>query len=205
MINKRTVVFFFSFAAMLIIVLLTTSCKKNTFDTDNSAKLKFSADTLLFDTVFTTLGFTTMQLKVHNTYNKKIKISSIRLANASKSHFIMNVDGVATSEADNVELAAGDSIYIFVKVTIDPNNSNSPFVVSDSILFLTNGNFKGLAVAWGQNAYYHTPNRPKSNPWYYLDLLNTTWVNDKPHILYGYFVVDLSVTLTIKEGTKIYA
>jgi hypothetical protein len=146
-----------------------------------------------------------MQLKVYNPYSSKIKISSIRLAGGTSSPFRMNVDGTATTEVNNIELAAKDSIFIFVKVTVDPNNSNSPFVVSDSIEFVTNGNLQQVQlVAWGQNAYYHTPNIPSGDPWYSVIECNSTWVNDKPHVIYGYAVVDSGCTLTIKEGVKVY-
>ena len=100
-----------------------------------------------------------MMLVIHNNYKEKIKISSIRLAGGNNSNFKINVDGNAASQVNNLEIAPKDSIYIFVKVTVDPNNSNSPFVISDSIMFETNGNLQKVQlVAWGQNAYYYTPN-----------------------------------------------
>ncbi len=192
-------------ACMLSFVIFLSSCKKDKITTDASAKLKFSADTLLFDTVFTTIGSTTMQLKVFNPYSNKIKISSIRLAGGSSSQFRMNVDGMATTEINDVEIEAKDSIFIFVKVTVNPNNSNSPLIVSDSVLFMTNGNLQKVQlVAWGQNAYYYTPNYPAGNPWYSVLDCNSTWTNDKPHVIYGYAVVDSGCTLTIKEGTRVY-
>jgi hypothetical protein len=202
---KQLILRFFLPAILIVVVFLIASCKKDVLITDTTAKLKFSADTILFDTVFTTIGSTTMQLKVYNPYSNKIKISSIKLAGGTNSSFRMNVDGVAATEVDDVELAAKDSIFIFVKVTIDPNNSNSPMVVSDSILFMTNGNQQQVQlVAWGQDAYYHTPNLPAGHPWYDSIACNSVWVNDKPHVIYGYAIVETGCMLTIKEGTRVY-
>ncbi|HNW98010.1 MAG TPA: choice-of-anchor Q domain-containing protein [Bacteroidales bacterium] len=190
---------------MIFVVITITSCKKEKLITDSSAKLQFSTDTLIFDTVFTTIGSITRQVKVYNPYDNKINISNIRLAGNTNSQFSINIDGVATTNLSEIQMEAKDSIYIFVKVTVDPNNSNSPFVISDSILFETNGNLQKVQlVAWGQNAYYHTPKYPTSNPWYSVIPCDAVWTNDKPHVIYGYAVVDSACTLTIKENTKVY-
>ena len=59
----------FASVIFLIFILLSISCKKeDDIITDSSAKLEFSVDSVLFDTVFTTVGSITKQLKV---YNKK--------------------------------------------------------------------------------------------------------------------------------------
>ena len=71
--------------------------------TDPSVKLSFSTDTVLFDTVFTTVGSTTKQLRVRNTDKNAIVISSIKLAGGSSSPFRINVDGIPTTEATDVE------------------------------------------------------------------------------------------------------
>lgn len=175
-----------------------------------SAKLVFSGDTILFDTVFTTVGSTTKQLKIYNPYSQKIIVSSIRLAGGINSNFRLNIDGVPASEMSNVEIEPKDSIYIFVKVTVDPNNSNSPMVISDSILFETNGNIQQVQlVAWGQDAYYHTPNHSiqlSDGSFIYFSYARCKipWKNDKPHVLYGNVVVDSDSILIIKENTRIH-
>ena len=72
--------------------------------------------------------------------------------------FRLNVDGLPGRSFGDVEIGADDSIFIFVEVTVDPNNQNTPLVVTDSILFETNGNLQDIdLVAWGQDAYFHKP------------------------------------------------
>ena len=132
--------FILTILILLMPFIVLVSCKKEIINTDSSFKLKFSSDTIIFDTVFTTIGSVTKQLKVFNTGSKKINISSIRLSGSTKSNFSINVDGIATTAVNNIEIYPNDSIFIFVKVTVDPTNSNSPLVVSDSIMFETNGN-----------------------------------------------------------------
>jgi hypothetical protein len=210
---KSTINIFFNLLLLsfLSVILLFSACKKeDDFIDDSSAKLSFSADSLLFDTVFTTLGSVTKQIKIYNTNNKSIRISSIKLGNGQNSMFRINIDGNPSYQLDNVEIAANDSMYIFVKLTINPNNQNNPLIVTDSIIFTTNGNIQDVnLVAWGQDAYYHVPNKKiifsdGSFLQYSFAGCNLPWPNDKPHVIYGYCVVDSDSTLIIQEGTKIH-
>lgn len=203
---KLLIKYSFFIVPLLIAILVISSCKKDTIITDTNAKLSFSSDTVIFDTVFTTVGSVTKEIKVYNTYDQKIKISRIRLAGGTNSNYRINIDGIAATDVSEIEIEPNDSIYIFVKVTVDPNNSNSPLVISDSILFETNGNLQQVQlVAWGQDAYYHTPDHFFVNfPDYSIIDCDDIWLNDKPHVIYGYAVVDSGCTLTIKEGARIY-
>ena len=65
---------------IISILYITTqsACKKDDLLTDGSATLEFSEDTILFDTVFVTLGSVTKNFKVFNTYDQPLKISNIK-------------------------------------------------------------------------------------------------------------------------------
>ena len=116
------------FLLFLLTGLTLLSCRKEEkITTDPSAKLEFSGDTVLFDTVFTTVGSTVASLLVYNPNDKKIVISSIQLAGGSASQFRLNIDGVPGASASNVEISGHDSLYIFVEVTVDPNNNLAHF------------------------------------------------------------------------------
>jgi len=192
------------------------SCKKDKVITSSNAKLTFSQDSVLFDTVFTSIGSTTKLFRVHNRNNGKVNISSIRLARGNASFYRLNVDGVPGKSFSNIEIAAQDSMYIFVEVTIDPNNQLNPFIYRDSILFDLNGNEQHFdLIAFGQNAYYYMPEKKliESNTQaLYYDTLpgvpnhngTYTMLNDKPHVIYGYLLVDSSQTLIIQPGAKVY-
>ncbi|PKP26040.1 MAG: hypothetical protein CVU06_03730, partial [Bacteroidetes bacterium HGW-Bacteroidetes-22] len=184
---------------------LLFSCSDKEPDSDPSLKLSFSSDTIIFDTVFTTIGSYTQTLKVYNYNSSKLLIKKIALKGDATS-FSINIDGQSVSSASDVEIEAKDSIYIFMKVTIDPVNQNLPLIVTDQIEFETNGNLQHVdLVAWGQDAYYHTPDHFPSNfPDYSVIQGDVTWANDKPHVVYGYLVVDSAAKLTIPSGTKTY-
>jgi hypothetical protein len=211
--NLKIKFFTYSGLFVFIILILLSSCRKDEdFITDSSAKLSFSADSVLFDTVFTTLGSVTKRLMVYNPNNQRIKISSIRLGSSSASMFRINVDGTPALQISNVEIAANDSMFIFIKVTVNPNNQNNPLIVTDDIIFETNSNIQKVSLtAWGQDAYYHVPDHEiphffqnGSSLFYSIADCQTPWPTNKPHVIYGYCVVDSANTLILSEGTKIY-
>lgn len=190
-------------------ILLTGSCQKDQIDDNPKIKLTFSQDTVFFDTVFTSLGSTTQSFTVHNTSKHKISISSIRLAGGQSSYYRMNVDGQPAFQVNDIEIGAEDSMYIFLRVTIDPSDVRSPFIVSDSIVFETNGNIQDVnLVAWGQNANYiladtYIPGYPKFKIIAH-EFEEVTWNSDRPYVIYGYAVVDSNAVLKISRGTQIY-
>ena len=182
--------------------------------TDPSATLNFSADSVLFDTVFTTAGSTTRQIRVINNHDQPLTISSVNVRGGSSSAFFLNVDGSPGRSFSDVEVLAKDSIFIFIQVNVNPNSTNSPLVISDAIDFVLNGNTQTVYLeAWGQDAYYHKPtNAIKFVQGGYLAYstispgTNTTvtWILDKPHVIYGWLVVDSTQTLIIDPGVKVH-
>jgi hypothetical protein len=187
----------------LLGLAVTGGCKKDELTSDPGARLEFSEDTILFDTVFTTVGSSTEYLLVYNPNDLGVNISSIRLATGPTSNFRLNVDGTPGKAFSNVFIDAHDSLWIFVEVTVDPNNANTPLVITDSILFETNGNLQDVdLVAWGQDAYFHRPD-PGGPPLFFLDC-NDVWNNDKPHVIYGYALVDSGCALTVNAGAQVH-
>jgi len=172
--------------------LFTSSCKKKKGNSDGN--LEFSVDTLVFDTVFTTLGSTTGQFKVYNPDNKKLTIQDIQLVGGANSPFKLNFDGLQGHHFSELEIEGGDSLFCFVEVTLDPNNGTLPMIIEDSIRFRTNGQDQYVKLAaWGQDAYFH-----------YNDINSGTWPNDKPHVIYGAARVSPGQTLNIPAGTDVY-
>lgn len=193
-----------------ILILLLMSCRKEEAISDSpSLKLSFSADSIIFDTVFTSIGSATRQLMVYNQSNNKIKISNLTLGLGDQSAYRINVDGESGSNFSDIELSGGDSIYIFVRVTIDPQNINNPYVVEDDIHFLTNGNEQSIKlVAWGQDANYILADTyieglpPFKIVADSLEIVH--WTSEKPYVIYGYAVINSYGKLIIDEGTKVY-
>lgn len=176
-----------------------SSCKK--FRGASKGNLEFSVDTLIFDTVFTTIGSTTHQFKIYNKEKGEVTIEEVELMGGTSSPFRMNLDGLTGTSFSELKLKGGDSLFCFVEVTLNVNGQTLPLVVEDSIRFRTNGvdQYVKLAV-WGQDMYYHYSNFGAG----IFDLNEGTWANDKPHVIYGSAVIDSAKTLTIPQDTHIY-
>lgn len=184
-----------------LITLLLFSCKRDQIYEGNSGVLKFTADTLTFDTVFTTVGSVTRYFKVVNPLKEAVQIDKIRLAGIPGNQFRINVDGFSGTEIENILIPAKDSIYIFAEVTVDPNNQNEPFILLDELQYFYNGTQQTSYLrAWGQNAYFH-----------YGEIIegDSIWDNDKPHVVIrdGNFPgvgIEAFGSLTIRPGARVY-
>lgn len=188
---RKLAVFTF-FAFILLGGMHLTSCKKAVFYSEGN--LEFSADTVVFDTVFTTIGSTTQRLRIFNKSSRNLRVDEIELMGGENSPFRINVDGISGTDFSDLEIEGNDSLWIFVEVTLDPNGGNLPMVIEDSIRFRTNGTDQYVILAaWGQDAYFH-----------YNDVNSGVWPNDKPHVIYGFAGVDVGETLIIPAGTDIF-
>lgn len=194
---------------LVILLMVIWSCRKKDLAPDTSSQLYFSTDTITFDTVFTTIGSSTEFFMIRNKSSRSINISSIKLAGGSNSNFRINIDGLSGVDFTDIEILPEDSLFAFVEVTVDPNNQNQPMLITDSIVFFTNGHIQDVdLVAFGQDAYFILPNKSISGlpPFNIVagEGVDTTWTNEKPIVVYGYAVVDSTATLRIQEGTQIY-
>ncbi|XZF13581.1 right-handed parallel beta-helix repeat-containing protein [Chitinophagaceae bacterium MMS25-I14] len=184
--------------SVVTLVLLFSSCKKDKLLTSGGS-LKFSVDTLMFDTVFTAQASFTLSVKIFNEQNQKINISSVRLQNGGSSFFNLNVDGFPGNNISNLELAAHDSIYVFATVNIDPTNENNPFLIEDKLIATLNGKDFSIPVeAFGQNAHYIVDSTLTK----YGGTI--TWLTDKPYVILHNALVDSATTLVIPPRCRIY-
>ncbi len=180
----------------IAITPLFFSCKKDGFITSPNALLGLSADTIKFDTVFTTVGSVTKSFKIFNNNNLKLKLSEVKLMGGGASPFKMNINGITCNKLNDIEIAPEDSIYVFVTVTINPNAVNLSFIVSDSISISYNGNTRFVQLqAYGQNAIFLRNT---------IITGNTIWTNNIPYVILEGLRIDTSATLTIQAGSKIY-
>lgn len=199
-------------------LVLATGCRKDQLFTDSaSAQLEFSQDSVLFDTVFTTVGTVTKRFTARNRNSEGVRVD-IALEGGSPSPYRINVDGSSGLGFNDVEIAGGDSIYIFVEATIDGSNTANPFIMEDHVRFNTNGNQQQVTLqAYGQNAHFYRPDTHIQGlpPFSYIvggydsagnQICGQTvhWTNDLPYVINGYAVVDSCNTLIIDPGVRVY-
>ncbi len=209
MMTIKNILNILAFSTILALLFFSSCRKDETISTDPSLKLSFSTDSVMFDTVFTTMGSVTKRLMVYNPNNHALIIKRVSLAGGSNSPYSVNIDGSSGTDIRDVEIGGNDSLYIFVRVTVDPVNDNLPLVVKDSILFETNGNVQDVdLISWGQDAHFiladtHTPGLP---PYSIIAKEGEAihWTNDKPYVIVGYGVVDSTGSLTIDAGCRIH-
>jgi hypothetical protein len=181
--------------SLLLSVLFAACNKDEEFTFDSDAKLSFSKDSVLFDTVFTSIGSTTRRFQIRNQNLKAININTIKLSGGNSSPFSLNINGVAATETSNLKINGGDSINVFVKVNINPTAADLPFIVQDSILLEFNGKKQRISlVAYGQNAVFVNSNT--------IDV-NTVWDSKLPYLIYKSVTVAKDVNLALKPGTRI--
>ena len=202
---------------LLLTIVFAVSCrKKQVFSDSPSKNIRLSTDTIAFDTVFTSIGSSTRILMIYNDNSESLKISSIRLEGGGSSPYSINVDGQAGTSFSDKEIYAKDSLYVFIKVTINPNDDNNPFFVQDRLIFNTNGNESVVNLtAYGQNAHYIIgrkgifPDQNGHYTSYYVaitDSVNTDvhWTAERPYVIYNVALIDSDGTLTIEPGTHVY-
>lgn len=173
------------------------SCaESDDFSSASNLKLAFSSDTVSFDTVFTTVGTATQIIRIYNRNDKSLTIGSIEIMNPEKSGFQMNIDGESGTRLTNVDILKKDSLYGFLRVTIDPLNVNNPVLIKDSIRFVTNGNVQYVYLeAIGRDVYKWNGK---------LISTDTVLTDEKPFLVYDTIRISKDATLTMKEGTEIY-
>ncbi len=195
------------------LLLGTSSCKPNEFVTDQGVALRFSQDTVYLDTVFSTVGSSTRSVRIINPSAENISIDRISLGKGAESPFRFNIDGQPGPLVEDVFLPAGDSLWVFVEITAPAGSTE--MLHTDSLVIVNKGEVQSIdlvSLAW--DAHFHYPTNvlviPQPEPYpdiripYSILPAQATWTDDKPHVVYGYAVVDSGATLDVTAGARIH-
>ncbi|QKG58555.1 hypothetical protein GKZ68_19135 [Hymenobacter sp. BRD128] len=190
--------------ASAILSLTLPGCKPREEELQTTGGLAFSADTVKFDTVFTTLRTVTKRLWVYNRHPKAVNVDLISLDNPATSPYTLLINGDLKQTASGVYIRGNDSLLILVRAQLKDNGQNGAakaLVVQENLNFRTNGQDQHVLLrSFGQNIYLHDGTaKPLELP------CGTIWTKDRPHVLYGNLVVPPNCTLRIRPGTRIYA
>lgn len=184
---------------LVLVTIFQLSCRKD-FDTITSnGNLTFSNDTLFLDTVFNNLSSTTHLFTVYNTSKNDVNIPKIKLAREN-SKYRINVDGISGTEFNDVLLLKNDSLFIFVEVTFDENQSDNEIIYKDSILFDPDGIQKHVSLITLIKDAHFLFDSNESN----YEISETRFSNTKPYIIYGNAIVPKNKSLTIDPGTIVH-
>lgn len=187
----------FLFPVLVLCLFFSCNDLEDNYSTNPDHTLAFSTDTLAFDTVFTTVGSTTKEIMVYNRNKEALHIESVMLAGKGTTGFRLNVDGRKGTEFNNIGIQAKDSMYVFVEVTVDPQDKNNPFELKDSLVFSTNGVKQFVLLqAFGQDARIFKGGLFIEN--------DTLWTAERPYLVYDSIVVSPNATWTIAPGASFY-
>lgn len=179
-----------------ILTSMLTSCQETIVSDDHGMRLSFSQDSVCFDTVFTDMGSATKQVMVYNHNSNAIVIHQVRLQSDA---FYINLDG--ENQVDNlhdIQLNGGDSLFLFIRVRINPNDENSPILVQDTVYFDVNNHTQALPLeAYGQNVVVMRSSQGRTD---YTEPLTLT--SEKPYLIYDTLVTHAN--LTIQAGATLY-
>jgi len=184
---------------ILFFGIIISSClpEHERITTDPDSQLRFSSDSVAFDTVFTAINSITKRLKVFNDSRNAVEISRIYLEGGSSSPYQIIVNGNTADEHRDVRLLGQDSLLILIDVTIDPMDEDNPYLITDRIQFETNGNVQDVdLVAYGQDAVFLNGE---------VLACNTVWTSGRPYVIYNSVLIDTLCTLTIEPGARIYS
>ena len=181
---------------ILCVIVGMVACQQDIASDDPSLRLEFSHDTVLFDTVFTTMGSSTKLVMVYNPHKNALQIEQVKMRDGK--YFQVNLDGENNmDQLRDITLRGGDSLFLFVRTHIDPLAENSPVLVEDDIAFRVNGKTQQITLqAYGQNI---EKIQGDSGLMVYQHLHLT---NQKPYLIYD--TVAVAGNLTIEAGATIY-
>ncbi len=185
---------------ILILLLLTSflSCKDDfeNYSTSPNDLLTFSVDTVRLDTILSSVTTPIAELKVYNKNSKPLLISSIKLNNAGQSGFRINVDGMAGTAFQDVEIRSNDSLYIFIDANPFFTGQTLPALVQDEIEFLTNTVSQQVVLE------AHSQDVTILRRWEVEE--DTLLSNELPYLLFDTLFIREGATLEIPEGTTFY-
>lgn len=189
------------FRTKLHILLITSllalvGCQQDILSDDPTAQLTFSQDSVLFDTVFTTMGSSTKRMMVYNPNKNAVLIERVEMADGKS--FYINLDGENQLEnLCDITLRGGDSLFLFIRAEIDPQQSNSPVLVEDTITFHVNNKAQHIYLqAYGQNVEI-LQSKDK-----FIQKNGFIFTNKKPYLIYDTLVI--AGDLTIQQGATLY-
>ena len=156
--------------------------------------LRFSEDTIMFDTLLSSRGSITKRFKVFNDEGKAV-FTQVKLGGLAASQYKIWVNGVENYQHEDVLIFGKDSMLVLVEVEIDPQDETLPYLVKDSVVFSTNGKKQDVKlVAYGQDAHFLKDS---------VLACNTTWTAGKPYVILDSVTVPLGCNLTIEQGVKV--
>ena len=207
---------------LLIAIGLTKACDYDlSFYPAQTQYIGFSSDTVYLDTVFTSIGSSTYNLRIYNQADHNIKIGSIRLGQGNDSQFRLNVDGMHGQDFNDIEILANDSVFVFIETTVDIKDyvvTASEFLYNDQLLvdeqsvelitLVKDATFLYPKREYGFKEMIPLGTDEEGNVFsiegFYLEDSELIFTNERPYVIYGYAGVPSEKTVRFEAGARIH-
>ena len=180
------------------VLCLFAGCSEYHTSDDPTLRLAFSCDTLSFDTVFTAQGSATAQMKVYNRNASALLIDRVWLKEGKA--YRVNIDGEPDADKwRDIQINGHDSLYLFIRVEIDPLDQDNPVLVTDQLCFhLKNGHTQEVELeAYGQDV-----RRIGHKGCGRTDTTSMAFTAERPYLIFDTLIIRENMLL--EAGTTVY-
>ena len=180
------------------VLCLFAGCSEYRASDDPTLRLAFSTDTLSFDTVFTAQGSATAQMKVYNRNASALLIDRVWLKEGKA--YRVNIDGEPDADKwRDIQINGHDSLYLFIRVEIDPLDQDNPVLVTDQLCFhLKNGHTQEVELeAYGQDV-----KRIGHKGCGRTDTTSMAFTAERPYLVFDTLIIRENMLL--EAGTTVY-
>lgn len=186
------------FIAILALCPAFTSClDEEKFDTPTGARLRFAMDTLDMDTVIANTVSPTKMLSIYNDNSAGISITNVTIEGDTQ-YFMAIVDGrkINGELPDPIDCSGKDSLLALVQFSARPTDSPEPQACEAKlILTLANGLQQRIVLkGYSQDVITMRDKHITAD---------TTFMPDRPIMIYEDLTIDEGATLTIAPGTTL--
>lgn len=184
--------------SLMVLGMMLTACREDRLTFDTTAGLTFSRDSISFDTVFTGFGTATKRLMLYNRNDNAVRIDRVWMEQGDNSFFHINIDGENDlNRMGGMEVRGGDSLFVFVRVSVDIQQKDNPVLIEDKLHVLVNGSTATLPLtAIGQDVVLLRSATHRK------DTTDMVMTSAKPYLIYD--TLSVGGTLTLQAGARVY-
>ncbi|MDW8415956.1 MAG: hypothetical protein RML92_00195 [Bacteroidia bacterium] len=176
-----------------LLLLFVNSCRREIL-APRPGELRFSRDTVRFDSLFSTLLSPTQRLWVYNPHPHPVRIKQIWLEKGEQSPYSFIFDGRVGPLRMDYILAAKDSAQVFIRLR---DTTFSDAERYDRLLFDTESGVQSVVLRTVLLAAYVYQD-------FGFDSAVVSLPSDKPIVIDGFFYVGPNAHLRILPGTRLY-
>ncbi len=169
------------------------------YSVSSADRLRFTTDTLSFDTVIAGHSTNTYTLDVFNPNGRAVRISRVYLERGADSPFRVNADGafLTGGTTSDLEIAAHDSLRTFIEMTAPPSGKDHPVAHEDRLVFRLESGTEQRVVLQGSGQDVEELRAR-------VFTRDTTLTTSRPYRILDSLVVDRGTTLTLPAGCRLY-